>query len=95
LNLDRLGRLYGRLLLALSIGGFSRILVDLVDLAVDFSVRVSVDCIPVGFWLVGRTHFDTVIPPFDVCCSVDDLDSIRLLIGAMVRYTYELPVDFW
>jgi len=95
LNLDRLGRLYGRLLVVLSIGGFSRILVDLVDLLVDFSVRVSVDCIPVGFWLVSRTHFDTVIPPFEGRCSVEDFDSIRLLIAAVVRKTYELPVDLW
>ena len=37
-------------MVALSVGGFSRILVDfLVDFSVDFSVRVSVDCIPVGF----------------------------------------------
>jgi hypothetical protein len=46
-------------LVALSIGGFKRILVDLVDLAdlpvdlsvdfwVDFLVSVLVDCIPVG-----------------------------------------------
>jgi len=85
LNLDQLGRLYGRLVVALSIGGFSRILVDLADLPVDFSVRVSVDCIPVGFWHVGRTHFDTVIPSFEVRCSVDDLDSIRFSIAAVVR----------
>ena len=43
----------------LSIGGLSRILVDLADLlvdfSVDFSVSVWVDCLPVGFWLVGRT----------------------------------------
>jgi hypothetical protein len=32
-------------MVALSIGGFSRILVDLVDL----SVHVSVDCLQVGF----------------------------------------------
>ena len=98
-------------------GGFNRILVDLVDLVglpagflvdflVDFSVRVLVDCIPLGFQLVGRIvlyrHlgaclsrlppgglvylsvgciFDTVIPPFEVRCSVDDLDSNRLLIS--------------
>jgi len=46
-------------MVALSIGGFCRILVDLADLpvnfSVDFSVRVWVDCLPVGFWLVIRT----------------------------------------
>ena len=46
-------------MVALSIGGLSRILVDLadmpVDFSVDFSVRVWVDCLPVGCWLVGRT----------------------------------------
>jgi len=46
-----------------SIGGFSRIMVDLVDLLVDFSVdfavdflvRVSIDGLSVGFQLVGKT----------------------------------------
>ena len=46
-------------MVALSIAGLSRIFVDLADLPVDFlvdfSVRIWVDCLTVGFWLVGRT----------------------------------------
>jgi len=43
-------------MVALSIGGFNRILIDfLVGFSVDFSVRVSLDCLSVGFRLVRRT----------------------------------------
>jgi hypothetical protein len=60
-------------MVALSTGGFSRTLVDLIDFLVDFSVdfsvdvsvRVSVDYLPVGFWLVvGLYCKDTAITPF-------------------------------
>jgi len=65
-------------MVALSIGGFSRILLDLVDLPVDFSVDsrcVSVHCLLVGFDLsVGLDRVDTAISPFlKVRCSADDL----------------------
>ena len=51
-------------MVALAIGGFSRILVDFsadfpVDLSVDFSVRVSVDCLAVGVQLVSKTFRST------------------------------------
>jgi len=70
-------------MLALSIGGVSRILVDLVDLPVNFSgdywvnfrVRISVDCLPVGFDLsVGLDRVDTAISPFlKIRFSADNL----------------------
>jgi len=63
-------------MVALSIGGFSRILVDLVDLPVDFSVDflvlVSQGCLSVGFNLsVGLDRVDTAISPFsNICCHI-------------------------
>jgi len=66
-------------------------LVDLVDLpvdfSVDFSVHVSVDCLPMGIRLVGRTllHRNGYLPLFDFRCSFDDLDSNWLLIAILAR----------
>ena len=57
----------------------------LLDRLLGRLLSVSVDCLPVGFWLVGRTHFDMVILPSEVRCSVDDLDSNQLLIAVVVR----------
>jgi len=82
-------------MLALSIGGVSRILVDLVDLPVNFSadysvdfwVRVSVDCLPVGFDLsVGLDRVDMAISPFlKIRCSANDLYIYRLSIAMVAR----------
>jgi hypothetical protein len=73
-------------MVALSIGGFSRILVDLVDLPVDFSVDflvlVSQGCLSVGFNLsVGLDRVDTAISPFsNICCQI-----YRLSIAIVAR----------
>jgi hypothetical protein len=62
-----------------------------VDFSVDITVCVSVDCLPVGFWLVDKRHlFDTVIPPFEVRCFIDDLHPNQLLVAVVLRSTYEL-----
>jgi len=60
------------------IGVLRRILVDLADLPVDFSVdflvRVWLDCLPVGFWLVCRSW----LVDFSVDFSVD------FMVGVLV-----------
>lgn len=51
---------------------------------VNFSVWVLVDCLQVGFGLSVGHIFDTVIPHFEVGCSIDDLDSKWLIIAHVV-----------
>jgi hypothetical protein len=83
-------------MVALSIGGFSRILVDCsVDFSVDFSVRISVGWLSVGFDLsVGLDRVDTAISLFlKIRCSVDDfIISIVDCHRGLVAFKLDLQI---
>jgi hypothetical protein len=85
-----LRRLVGVCLSRLHPGGFWLVgRTGLVDFSVDFSVNISV-CLgrlpPGGHLVLSVGHiFDTVVPCFKVCSSMNDLDSNQLMIAVMVE----------